>query len=243
VLASVGRANVRVYRRPTLALIATGDELVEVQEKPAPSQIRNSNTYSVAAQAAQAGLSLARLGIGRDDPVRLREQIRNGLERDILLITGGVSMGDYDIVEDVLQQQGVELLFDKVAIKPGKPTVFGRKGDHLVFGLPGNPMSTFVGFEVFVRLAVDEMMGGAGRLLRPRVRAELAGPVKKVTGREQYLPGLLEAKGAKLCVTPIESHGSADMAAMTRGNCLYIIPPNIEKPDVGEEIDVLCLRP
>jgi len=232
---------VRVYRKPSLALIATGDELVEVNEKPAPGQIRNSNSYSVAAQAVQAGLPLVSLGIGRDDPERLREQIRSGLEQDILLLTGGVSMGDYDIVEDVLQEEGVELLFDKVAIKPGKPTVFGRKGDRLVFGLPGNPVSTFAIFEVFVRLAIDEMMGGTGSFLRPRVKAELAGPIKKVTDREQYLAADMTNTETKLCVMPVEAHGPADLAAATRGNCFVIVPPNVAKPEVGDQIDVLLL--
>jgi len=241
VLASVGAARVRVYRKPSLALIATGDELVEVNEKPAPGQIRNSNSYSVAAQAVQAGLPLVSLGIGRDDPERLREQIRSGLEQDILLLTGGVSMGDYDIVEDVLQEEGVELLFDKVAIKPGKPTVFGRKGDRLVFGLPGNPVSTFAIFEVFVRLAIDEMMGGTGSFLRPRVKAELAGPIKKVTDREQYLAADMTNTETKLCVMPVEAHGPADLAAATRGNCFVIVPPNVAKPEVGDQIDVLLL--
>jgi len=139
-LASVGKARIAVSKRPRVAIIATGDELVEVRENPDVSRIRNSNSYSLHAQVVEAGAEPVMLGIARDNLPDLREKIRLGLEQDIVLVSGGVSMGKYDFVEDVFSEFGVKVLFDSIAMKPGKPTVFGHRGDTFVFGLPGNPV-------------------------------------------------------------------------------------------------------
>jgi len=149
-LAGVGKSSVLVSKKPRVAVIATGDELVEVDQEPQPGQIRNSNTYTICAQVKEAGGEPVILGIGRDNLDDLRSKIRYGLEHDLLLVSGGVSMGKYDFVEAVFAEFGVEVLFDKIAMKPGKPTVFGYRGDTYVFGLPGNPISTMVAFHMFV---------------------------------------------------------------------------------------------
>src|SRR5215813_10370916 len=150
-LAGTGKSSVLVSRKPRVAVIATGDELVEVDDMPQPGQIRNSNTYTICAQIKEAGAEPLILGIGRDNLEDLRIKIGKGLEQDILIVSGGVSMGKYDLVERVFAEFGVEVLFDKVAMKPGKPTVFGHRGQTYVFGLPGNPISTMVAFHMFVR--------------------------------------------------------------------------------------------
>ncbi len=157
-LASVGKAHVAVSKRPRVAIIATGDELVEVRENPDASRIRNSNSYSLHAQVTEAGAEPVMLGIARDNLPDLREKIRLGLEHDIVLVSGGVSMGKYDFVEDVFSEFGVKVLFDQVAMKPGKPTVFGHRGDTFVFGLPGNPVSTMVAFRMFVRPLILKLL-------------------------------------------------------------------------------------
>jgi molybdopterin molybdotransferase len=150
-LAGVGKSAVMVSRKPRVAVIATGDELVQVHESPNPDQIRNSNTYTICAQVKDAGGEPLSLGIARDNLEDLRAQLSRGLEHDVLIVSGGVSMGKYDLVEQVFQELGVEILFDKIAMKPGKPTVFGHTGRTYVFGLPGNPISTMVSFHMFVR--------------------------------------------------------------------------------------------
>src|SRR5262249_17489160 len=148
------------------AILATGDELVEVRQRPESGQIRNSNSYTLHAQVVEAGAEPVLLGIGRDNHADLREKIGRGLQEDILLVSGGVSMGKYDFVEEIFAEFGVEVRFDKIAMKPGKPTVFGHRGDTFVFGLPGNPVSTIVAFHMFVRplilnllKAQDDSMG------------------------------------------------------------------------------------
>ena len=158
VLASVGRADVQVSRRPRVAILSTGDELVEVGETPRADQIRNGNSYTLYAQCLEAGAEPDMLGIARDDLGDLSEKVSRGLERDILMTSGGVSMGKYDFVEGVFQDHGVELHFDKVAMKPGKPTVFGSRGRTFVFGLPGNPVSTMVSFQLFVRPLIHSLL-------------------------------------------------------------------------------------
>ncbi|MBI2150752.1 MAG: molybdopterin molybdotransferase MoeA, partial [Acidobacteria bacterium] len=147
-LAGTGKSAVVVSKKPRVAVIATGDELVEVRETPKSGQIRNSNSYTICAQAVEAGSEPLMLGIGRDNLEDLRIKIRQGLEYDVLIVSGGVSMGKYDLVENVFAEFGVEVLFDKIAMKPGKPTVFGHRGQTYVFGLPGNPVSTIVSFHM-----------------------------------------------------------------------------------------------
>ena len=169
VMATFGYSEVQVYGKPRVAIFATGDELVEFDQVPQPDQIRNSNAYCLASQLRLMGLEADYLGIVRDDREELRQKMLSGLERDVLIITGGVSMGEYDFVRDVFQDLKLEILFSKVAIKPGKPTVFARRGNNLVFGLPGNPISALITFECFVRPVLGRLCGQANPEL-PRMK-------------------------------------------------------------------------
>ncbi|HSD27418.1 MAG TPA: gephyrin-like molybdotransferase Glp, partial [Vicinamibacteria bacterium] len=172
VLASAGKDRVRVARRPVLGLLVTGDEIVDVAVRPGPGQIRNSNGPAVAAQARLAGADVRLLGVAPDRPEAIADALRAGLDADALVVSGGVSAGDYDLVEPALLDLGATFLFTKVAIKPGAPLVFGRLGRTLVFGLPGNPVSAQATFDLFVRPALLKMQG-ARALTRPRVKVEL----------------------------------------------------------------------
>ncbi|OHB71769.1 MAG: hypothetical protein A2W23_00525, partial [Planctomycetes bacterium RBG_16_43_13] len=227
VLAAVGRAEVRVYKKPHVAVISTGDELVEVAEKPTKGQIRNSNSYSVSAQVLAMGLECDNLGVARDTKGEIRHKIAEGLERDVLIISGGVSVGEYDFVTEALAAEGVECVMHQVAIKPGRPFYFGKKGVKRVFALPGNPASTFVIFEVFVRPFLG-LMYGNNACGRPILRAEMKVAFTKTSDRVQYIPGkiIYDSETARYFVEPIFWHGSADIFALTRADCLIIIPPN-----------------
>ncbi|MDA0837537.1 MAG: molybdopterin molybdotransferase MoeA [Planctomycetota bacterium] len=157
VLAFIGCVNPLVYRKPVCAILSTGDELVDASQTPGPGQIRNSNIYCLAAQLARAGADVRVLGIGRDNPAELSALIGEGLKADILVSTGGASVGEKDFIGQILKQHGVEIHFDKVALKPGKPTLFGSRDRTLVFGLPGNPLSALVSCELFVLSAIRKM--------------------------------------------------------------------------------------
>ncbi len=177
IAAAVGRAEVAVYRRPRVAVLATGDELVDINFVPGPNEIRNSNSYSLAAQVHEAGGEPLLLPVAQDDAAELEVLIRKGIESDLLLLSGGVSMGKYDLIEQVLEKLGAQFFFTGVLIQPGKPLVFGelRRRDHGMpfFGLPGNPVSTMVTFQLFVRPVLDAL-GGA----RPHAATVRAGPAK-----------------------------------------------------------------
>jgi molybdopterin molybdotransferase len=241
IMASVGYHAPKVYRRPTVSILTTGDELVEVDKKPGAGQIRNSNAYSMAAQIAQIGIPYAYLGIVPD----VRETLATRLEQamkaaDVIILTGGVSAGEYDLVEDVMKSKGIEIIFEKVAIKPGRPMVFAKSPDKLLFGLPGNPVSTFVTFELFLRPALGRMMGN--RLLdRPVVDAELGANFGKPQPREQYVPARLTFVKDHYVVVPLESHGSADMRAMTRANSLMVIYSGEGPYLAGQKVKVVAL--
>lgn len=238
VLAAAGSGRVKVFRRPRVGIIATGSELVEPDELPEEAQIRNSNSYQLHAQSLRAGLDPVYLGIAGDLPGAIMEAVENGAgQTDVLLISGGVSMGDYDFVPSVLGEAGFDLLFEKVAIKPGKPTVFARRGDSFVFGLPGNPVSTFVLFEILVKPFCYRMMGvdTAGM----KVRARLAGPVGKKGGKRlSHIPVKLEVDGT---ARPLEYHGSAHIHAYSEANGILAVPPGNNGIDEGEVVDVLII--
>lgn len=248
VLALVGKHRIRVFRRPTVAILATGSELVEISKKPLPAQVRNSNSYSLAAQVLQTGASFGYLGIAEDTEESVGERIRAGLGSDVLLITGGVSVGERDLVPQVLVKEGVQILFHKVKMKPGRPLLFGKKGDCLVFGMPGNPVSTFVSFEVFVRPVLAHLMGNQ-QVERKTVRATLTTDVIVPTDRMWFAPGRvtrevtdLRGKGAEtLTVALVESRGSADIGALTRANCLIVFAPSPAPLRAGTEVDVMLL--
>jgi molybdopterin molybdotransferase len=249
--ASCGAAEVSVFARPRVAILATGDELVELDQPPLPFQIRNSNSYSLAAQILSAGAEPLRLAIARDDREHLEALIRSGREADLLLLSGGVSMGKYDLVEEVLLSLGAEFFFTGALIQPGKPVVFGRfKGDSLTpgerpkyfFGLPGNPVSTMVTFSLFVEPFIAAMSGQCSR--GPRMaRATLKRAFHGKSGLTRFLPAILSADCAgvsvEAMVEPVAWQGSGDLAGASRANCFLAVPPDRSSLDVGETVTVL----
>ncbi len=240
VLASAGRARVRVARRPVVALLVTGDEIVEVSATPAPGQIRNSNGPAVAAQARLAGATVRLLGVAPDRQDAIAEALRAGLAADVLVVSGGVSAGDYDLVEPALLELGATFLFTKVAVKPGAPLVFGRRGATLVFGLPGNPVSAQVTFDLFVRPALLKMQG-ATVLSRPRVTVELLAGVKNRSGRKSHVPARVRFENGRLVARPLRSMGSGDLAAHARANALVVIEADRLQAVAGETAEAVLL--
>jgi molybdopterin molybdotransferase len=216
-----------------MAMLVTGDELVDVWETPSRGRIRNSNGYAVLAQARWAGAEARSLGVVPDVSERIAEAVRDGFRDDVLVISGGVSEGAYDLVEEVLARFDVGLLFTKVAIKPGAPLVFGRRGDKLVFGLPGNPVSAQVTFDVFVRAALLRMQG-ATVVSRPRVEVELLDPVKNRSGRQAHSPARVAFEAGRLVARPLPSQGSADVVAHAHANALVILEASQLRVEAGE---------
>lgn len=211
-LAAIGRTRVRAFAKPRCAVLATGDELVAPDAKPGPGQIRNSNTSSIGAQVRGLGLECDDLGVVRDDEGAIRAAIRDGLKRDLLLLSGGVSAGDWDLVIPALEAEGVKVAMHKVMIKPGRPFCFAPG----VFGLPGNPVSSFVIFEVFVR----PYLGFA----RPRVRARLGSDVRQKIDRVHFLPASVRWEGSGYVAETVPWQGSADLFALTKANGFVVVP-------------------
>ncbi len=234
-LATVGKAVVPVYRKPSVAILATGDEIVQVGEQPREFQIRNSNAYSLAVQVARAGGSPEILPVARDNESSTRELVEQGLGFDLLLLSGGVSAGKYDIVERVLADCGAEFFFDRVRIQPGQPLVFGRARGTFFFGLPGNPASTMVTFELFARAAVELMAGQSDSSLA-FAWAKLAEPFRHRPGLTRFLPATLCSDGT---LTPVRWAGSSDVVSMARANAFLVADPDRESYEAGDEIRVL----
>jgi molybdopterin molybdotransferase len=217
-LATIGRTRVPVFAKPRVAVLATGDELVPPDVQPGPGQIRNSNTFSIAAQVRALGLECDDLGVVRDEKEAIRGRIREGLTRDLLLVSGGVSAGDWDLVIPALEAEGVTIRMHQALIKPGRPFCFAPR----VFGLPGNPVSSFVIFEVFVRPYLGRMMGAD--LSRPRIRARLETPVTKAIERVHYLPARVRYEGEGHVAETVPWRGSADLFAVTKANAFVVVP-------------------
>jgi len=241
VAAQVGCAEVQVYRKPRVAILSTGDEVVAVDATPGPFAIRNSNGASLAAQAELAGAESVLLGNAPDRIDELREMIERGLQEDALVLSGGVSMGKYDLVEEVLRRLGAEFFFDAVAIRPGRPAVFGICSGKPVFGLPGNPVSTMVTFELFAVPAIDILGGGDPRPL-PLLRARLAKSVEQKASLTHFLPAVLEWASGEATVTELPWQGSGDIATLARGNCFLVVHQSKLKLAAGEWVDVLPRR-
>jgi molybdopterin molybdotransferase len=240
-LAGVGKSSVMVSRKPRVAVIATGDELVEVSEDPKPDQIRNSNTYTICAQVKEAGGEPFPLGIARDNLEDLRTQLRRGLEHDILIVSGGVSMGKYDLVEQVFAEFGVEILFDKIAMKPGKPTVFGHTGRTYVFGLPGNPISTIVSFHMFVRPLILFLLKAEDTA--PKIlRAKLEAPAKCDPERAALVPALVRFDAGQYWIRTAPWKGSSDLVGLSRANALIMIPQHSRTLEPGETAQFLLME-
>ncbi|HXI89958.1 MAG TPA: gephyrin-like molybdotransferase Glp [Blastocatellia bacterium] len=241
VLASFGHASVRVGRRPRVAVISTGSELVEVSSKPSGAQIRNSNSYTLAGYAERAGAIVDVLGIVEDTPEATRVAlIRAADNHDIVITSGGVSMGDYDLVKAALKDIGAEIYFDRVIIRPGKPIVFARRSETYFFGLPGNPVSTSVTFNVFVRPAIRKMQGETSPA-PAMVSAQLSRTVKDSSRRRSYLPARLFIKGGRAMVEPLKWGGSSDFVAFMQANALIVVREDVHEIEEGEFVDVLSL--
>ena len=239
-LAALGLASVRVVRRPKLAVIATGDEIVEPGEKAGPGCIWNSNGYSLLSLALEAGTEASYLGIARDKTSRLGLKIRKAKDADILVVSGGVSVGDYDLVKEELRGLGVRPVFWQVRIKPGKPTFFGVRGRQLVFGLPGNPTSAMVMFHLFVRPAIDLMLGRKQPGLRS-AKAVLEQEVTVRPGRTQFLRGGLVGEGPLLRVEPFPDQRSGVLRSMVRSRVLIVVPADSSRIEKGREVRILFL--
>jgi molybdopterin molybdotransferase len=239
--AQVGRTELCVRRRPVVAILSTGDEIVSPEDRPGPHQIRNSNSVSLGLQARLAGAEPRLIGNSPDQVERLRAKIMQGLESDVLVLTGGVSMGKYDLVEGVLRDLGAEFLFDAVAIRPGRPAVFAYCQGRPVFGLPGNPVSTMVTFELLVVPALDILGGSKPRPL-PIFKAKLAAPVRQTAVVTHFLPAELTWTGGEATVRELPWQGSGDIVTMARANCFLVVPETRLELAAGEWVDVVPRR-
>ncbi len=240
-LAEVGRADVLVRPQPSVAVLATGDELVAADTQPEAGQIRNSNGPMICALVARAGGLAVDLGIGRDNSDELRRLIARGLESDVLVLSGGVSAGVRDLVPSVLAALNVEQVFHKVNLKPGKPLWFGvssaRPGVTLVFGLPGNPVSSLVCFELFVRPAIQILSGRACEIRRS-LRARLTKEHFHRSDRPTYWPAAMTECDGERLVEPLAWQGSADLRTLANANGLAFFPPGERRFTAGESVDV-----
>ncbi|HXC43002.1 MAG TPA: gephyrin-like molybdotransferase Glp [Candidatus Dormibacteraeota bacterium] len=252
--ASVGKSRLQVFARPRVAVLTTGDEIVDVDGRPGPTQIRNSNTYSLAAQIQEAGGEAVLLPIAPDEPHRLRQLIEQGLESDLLIMTGGVSMGRYDLVEQVLAEMNAEFLFTGAKIQPGRPVVFGRvpyvhktpfstpastpSPHNYFFGLPGNPVSTMVTFELFARPILEALAGKPAHPLA-FVHARLKSEIRVKTGLRRFLPAVLSGQYENSQVELVPWQGSGDIAARSRANCYVVIPPDREQISAGDWVAIM----
>jgi len=242
VLAACGRTRVRVGGRPRVSVLATGDELVPPDASPGAGRIRNTNGPTLLALARGAGADTRDLGIAGDSEAALRAAVGEGLLSDVLLMSGGVSMGLYDRVAAVLRALGVDIRFERVAIRPGKPFTFGTRGRTLVFACPGNPVSAFVIFQVFARPALRRLMGHR-EPSPPPVRASLRTALRQRPGRKGYQPARALLEEGRLTAEGIPTTGSADFMACARGNALVILPAEVAGIEAGEPADLLLLGP
>jgi molybdopterin molybdotransferase len=235
-LATVGKTEPLVYRQPSVAILVTGDEIVEAWEPPLEHQIRNSNAHSLAAQVLRAGGLPEVLPVAKDSHAATRALIQRGMAHDLLLLSGGVSAGKYDVVEPVLAELGAEFFFDRVLIQPGQPLVFGRIGKLFFFGLPGNPVSTMVTFELFARAAL-ELLEGQTEVALPMGLARLTTEFRHKPGLTRFLPARLSSESAEL--TPIPWQGSSDVPAVARANAWLVAEADRESWQAGDLMRVL----
>jgi len=253
--ASVGKSRLQVYKRPRVAVLTTGDEIVDVDAAPGPTQIRNSNSFSLAAQVQQAGGEPVLLPVAPDELQGLRRLIAEGLKSDLLLLTGGVSMGRYDLVEQALSEMHAEFFFTGAKIQPGRPVVFGKCGAGTpfgkltagsarespatyFFGLPGNPVSTMVTFELFARPMLEALAGQAPRNLI-FLHARLKKEIQTKTGLQRFLPAILSGEFEQAEAELVPWQGSGDIAAIVRANCYIVIPADRERLALGEWVAVM----
>ncbi len=240
-LATHGYEEIALRRKPSVAVLVTGDEVVPPDEDPAPGQLRDSHTDFLLAAGRSLGLEVSSLGIAADTREDLRSGIGRGLDYDILLVTGGVSMGAYDYVEGVLEELGCKILFEKVAVQPAKPLVAAVHPKGLVFGLPGNPASAMVAFWLFVRPAIRCIEGYSDAFWHGALQAELAATAPGAKARDRFLPARVYFQGGRILAEPIGPKGSHDVAAYAQGTALLRIPANSPPREPGAPCEVLPL--
>jgi molybdopterin molybdotransferase len=237
--ASVGKARLNVFKRPQVAVLTTGDEIVGIESTPGPTQIRNSNSYSLAAQIQHAGGEARLMPVAPDESQALRRFIEDGLKSDLLLLTGGVSMGRYDLVEQVLSGLHAEFFFTGAKIQPGRPVVFGRSNaGRYFFGLPGNPISTMVTFELFARPMLEALSGQQPRRLQ-FLHARLKAEIRVKQGLKRFLPAILSGEFENSQVELVAWQGSGDIAATAHANCYIVVPADRERIPAGDWVAVM----
>jgi molybdopterin molybdotransferase len=241
-LAAFGQAEVAVRRRPRVAILSTGDELVELGEPIAPGKIVNSNSHSLAAAVMEAGGEPVLLGIARDNRESHQEKLSEGLAADVLITSAGVSAGDRDLVREVLSELGTRQIFWKAAIQPGAPIAFGIRDGVPVFSLPGNPVATLITFEMFVRPALLQMQGHAG-VIRPTVKARLLEPAKNKPGRVRFLRVQVRGSETGLVASSSGDQNTGILRTMVRANGIVILPADRDRFAAGDEVDVHLLDP
>ncbi len=239
-LAILAKSFVFVYQRPRVAILSTGDELADLDERFSEEKIINSNSYGIAAAVQEAGGIPFLLGIARDNPAALKEKISHGLNADILVLSGGVSMGDYDFTKAVFRDLGAEMNFWKLAIRPGQPLAFGKIQGKLAFGLPGNPVSSMVTFEQLVRPAMLKMCGHRS-YGRPVVQAVFQEKFSKRTDRRHFLRGILTREDGVFKVRTTGDQGSGILTSMVKANCLIDVPVEVERLNPGDLVSVQLL--
>ena len=239
-LASVRRSFVSVYQRPLVAILCTGEELVDVDGNMDEVKIVSSNSYALAAQVKDCGAIPIQLGIARDRKQEIEDRLRQGIRADVLVASAGISVGDYDLVKDALKDLGMEMVFWKVAMKPGKPLAFGKVQGKPVFGLPGNPVSSMVSFEQFVRPSLLKMMGHR-ELFRPVIEAVLKEDIQKKPGRRHFIRASVTFEKNHYAVMVAGAQGSGILRSMVRANGLIVIPEDCERARAGEKVTVQLL--
>ena len=238
IAASLGKAKIKVYEKPVVAVLTTGSEIVEPGRRIGYGKIYNSNGHLIRSLLSFMGLKGEYIGIARDDEKHLLSRVKAGLKRDVLIVSGGVSVGDYDLVPRILKKCQVRGVFHKVSIKPGKPFLFGYKGRTLVFGVPGNPVSTYLGFLVLIMPALNKMMGRDASL--NTCKGILMSDFHKKKGRKRFVPVSTRMKGNTREVFPVTTyHGSADMAALISADSFMIVEKNISSLNKGSEVNIL----
>lgn len=240
-LASLGRSIVSVRQSPLVAVLSTGDELVDIDGDVSQGKIVSSNSYSLAAQIAECGASVLQVGIAKDTREDLREKFEACMRADIVISSGGVSVGDYDFVKDVISSLGA-IDFWRVAMRPGRPLAFGKLGSKFLFGLPGNPVSAMVSFEQFVRPAILKMAGHRN-IFRGTIRAALQQTIKKNAGLTYFLRGIISEENGRCTVRTTGEQGSGILKSMVLANCLIILPEEISVAKEGDKVLVQVLDP
>jgi molybdopterin molybdotransferase len=236
-LASLGRSFIKVYQKPLVAIIATGDEIADIDEDTSGGKIISSNSYSLHAQVRECGALPLQTGIAKDREESLMAAFRAALRADVIISSGGVSVGDYDFVKDVMAEMGTNIEFWQVAQRPGKPLAFGTMEGKLVFGLPGNPVSSMITFEEYVRPALLKMMGRE-EIFRRTITATLMEDIKKKSGLKHFIRALVRKEGERFTVSTTGEQGSGILKSMVLANGIIVLPENRTSVKKGEEVTV-----